>query len=121
MTTQRYEIEAWLGDTLPEWTDEQIETLVRESDAIASRYPSEDQAQEREAALSAAAQYLDGGLLPRDAGDELYRARANAASALAAAREAARMSVLHGGSSEVEAARLAQIDRMTVRKDLGKR
>lgn len=121
MTTQRYEIEAWLGDTLPEWTDEQIDTLVRESDAIASRYPGEDQAQEREAALTAAAQVLTGDLLLETAGEALSQARLDSSLALASARQVARMAVLYGGTPQAVAAREAGIDRMTVRKDLGKR
>jgi hypothetical protein len=120
MTTQRYEIEAWLGDT-SDWTDEQIDLLVVESDAIAERYPDEDDREEREAALSAAAQCLTGDLLLETAGEDLRRARADASRAMAAARQMARMAVLHGGTPQAVAAREAGIDRMTVRKDLGKR
>lgn len=121
MATQRYEIEAWLGDTLPEWTDEQIDTLVRESDAIAARYPDEDDREEREAALTAAAQCLTGDLLLETAGEDLLRARVDVSRALAATRQVARMAVLYGGTPQAVAAREAGIDRMTVRKDLGKR
>lgn len=59
-----YSIDAWLGDA--EATDEQRDRLTRAAEAIEARYPipddgtESDVAQEREAALSAAAQIILG-------------------------------------------------------------
>jgi DNA invertase Pin-like site-specific DNA recombinase len=64
-------------------------------------------------------QYLLGETTIADAGESLLRARVRAAEALAAVQQIAVMCVADG-MSEAEAARRAGIDRMTVRKALGK-
>jgi hypothetical protein len=118
MTIQRHEIEAWLGPAYGVLTEAQIARVhpVR----IWARYPDPDDSMERDAALSAATQYLLGETTIDDAGESLLRARIRASEALAAAQQIAVMAV-EDGMAEAEAARLVGLDRMTVRKALGKR
>lgn len=122
MTTQRYEIEAWLGDARDEMTDEQIEAFCRIADEIGERYPDPDDADEREAALITAHQILMG---ETDVVDELAgsltRARTAEFRALAGLRQAATMLVPDGRETEAGFARHAGVDRMAVRGWLGKR
>lgn len=117
---QRHEIEAWLGPALKEMTEGQVDRAHREAVRIHERYPDPDDSTERDAALSAATQYLLGEVSPAGVGDELRRARANEQESRAAAQQVAVMAV-EDGMSEAEAARLVGLDRMTVRKALGKR
>lgn len=115
---QRHELEAWLGPALDELTDEQIDRLATDADDISTRHPHDDDA--RTAALSAAVQYLLGEVDIDQAGSALLAARRVEADAYAAAQQLAAMAVTDG-MPEAEAARRAGIDRMTVRKVLGKR
>jgi hypothetical protein len=67
MTTQRYEIEAWLGDDHG-LTDDQITDLMQASDDIEARYltvnpDSDDPEQEREDQLQATQEERDAALL----------------------------------------------------------
>lgn len=119
--TSRYELEAWLGPALSDLTGEQIERLMAESDRIGERYPDPDEQDLREAALSAAVQYLLGETTIDDAGRALTKARLEQDRAMAAAQQLAAMAVEDGLMSEYQAADRARIDRMTVRKALGKR
>jgi GH24 family phage-related lysozyme (muramidase) len=112
-------IEAWLGPALDEMTEEQIDRMQQAADRIDDRYPDPDDEQEREAARIAACQYLLGETTIDDARESLLRVRVRAGEALAAAQQIAVMCVADG-VSEAEAARRAGIDRMTVRKALGK-
>lgn len=104
---QRYELDAWLG---PDgWTDEQRDKIAEDYSAWEAANPdaSED---EGEAMLTAIAQHHDRALsIPN-----LARVREEARAAVV-------VSVTLGGMSESEAARAAGVDRMTVRKWLGKR
>lgn len=115
---QDHEMTAWLGDT--ELTAEQYERLRDEVYEIECRYMGEDDDQEREAAMVAALQWILGEVTVEQAGRRLLDARIAAARELAATRQVARMAVLDG-MPEAQSARAAGIDRMTVRKDLGKR
>lgn len=114
---QDHELDAWLGET--SLTPEQRERLNAEVNDIATRYPDDDDdREERTAALSAAVQYLLGEITPLAAGGLLTRRRIEAAEALAAARQVARMSA-QDGTAKAVAAREAGIDRMTLLTDLG--
>lgn len=115
---QDYEMDAWLGDN--KLTAEQYERLRDEVYEIECRYMGEDDDQEREAAMVAALQWILGEITVEETGRRLLDARIAAARALAVARQVARMAALDG-MPEAQAARAASIDRMTVRKDLGKR
>jgi DNA-directed RNA polymerase specialized sigma24 family protein len=106
MTMQRYELDAWLGD---DWTDEQRDKIAEDYGTWEADNP--DAAEEDATAmLTAIAQYHDKVLtIP------------NLAEVRREARAAVVVSVTLGGMSEAEAARAAGVDRMTVRKWLGKR
>lgn len=110
----------WLGPAAEDMTDEQIERFTRVWDHIEQRYPDPDDQDERDAALSAAVQYLLGDTTTTQAGDELLRARQRAAEALAAARQVAVMAV-EDGRPEATTAREIGVDRMALRGWLGKR
>ena len=119
---QRYELDAWLGDDHG-LTEEQINDLLRQADEIELRYPDQDDAEEREAALVVAYRIIGGeeGVV-----EELAEARTQAKAAevraLAGLRQAAIILVSGAGTdSEAGFARRASIDRMAVRRWLGKR
>lgn len=120
MTTTREDLTPWLGDTAADLTTEQLDRLCAEADRIDARYPDPDEADERNAALSAAVQYLLGDADASTAGAELAAARAAAERAMVAAQQIAVMTVADGGS-EAETARRIGVTRMTVRQALGKR
>ena len=111
---------AWLGPAADGLTEEQRERFAAEWDEIVARYPRPDDQDERTAALTACVQYLLGETSVADAGAERARTQRAALDALAAARQVARMAALDG-LPEAAVARSASIDRMTLRKDLGKR
>lgn len=139
MDTQQHEIEAWLGDDHG-LTDDQVEELRRISEDIYARYCTPDtdvddpemveadlaQAteDEREAALTTAYRLLlgDEDVIDERAG-ELAEARRVDARAKAALQQAALMAIepgTRGDRSEAAFGRRAGVDRMTVRKWLGK-
>jgi hypothetical protein len=122
MSAQRYEIEAWLGDDHG-ITGAQIDDLVTVADELADRYPEEDDADLREAALTAAYRLMTEPVedVLADYGQQRSEARAATASASAALQLAARTVVADDRISEAGFARLAQVDRMAVRGWLGKR
>jgi hypothetical protein len=111
---------AWLGPAADDLTPDQIDRLHREAQRIYSRYPDPDDQELRDAALSAAVQWLLGDITLERAREELVSARIAAARASAAAQQVAVMA--HGdGMPESRAAAAAGIDRMTLRRALGKR
>lgn len=121
MSTQRYEIEAWLGDNHG-LTDEQVDNLVTTADDIASRYPDPDDADEREAALTVAYRLMAGDESVVDTlAAELAAARQVQVKALAGLRQAALDLIPEGCATEKGFARRAGVDRMAVRGWLGKR
>lgn len=127
-TTQRHEIEAWLGDDHG-LTDQQIDDLMRTADEIADRHPDPDDHAERHAALTVAYRLMTGDTgVVDELGRELTAARAAESLALTGLKQAADMLLPGGGrplpsSSETEAgfARRAGVTRMAVRDWLGKR
>ncbi len=114
---QRYELEALLGPALEELAPEQVDRLLAEADDIAAYYPGDQDL--REAALSAAVQYLLGELTPEQAAEQLRAARASAARASAAAQQVGVL-LVQRGETEVAAARRCGITRDTLRARLGK-
>jgi len=118
--TRDPELTAWLGPADAELTDAQYQRFADEVTAIIARYPlGADDEQERTAAMSAALQWILGGTNVAAAGDDLLRTRISAAVAMAAAQQVARMAVLDG-AAEATTARAIGLDRMTVRKVVGK-
>lgn len=111
---------AWLGPAADEMTPEQTERFAQAWHNIAERYPDPDDQSERDAALSAAVQYLLGETTPEDADRALMTARRRAREAYVAAEQIAVMLVADG-TPKATAARRAGIDRMSLLKALGER
>lgn len=137
--TETYEIEAWLGDDHG-LTDDQVEELRQISDDIYARYctPDEDvddpemveadlalaSEGEREVALRTAYRLLRGDeRVVIDLARELAIARLEEARAKAGLQQAALMVIepgTRGERSEAAFSRRVGVDRMTMRKWLGK-
>lgn len=119
---QRHEILAWLGDNQGGLTDDQLDEFAALAKDIADRYPDPDDRDEAEAALIAAHQLLVEGPDAVIAGLAAARITARAAevAALAGLQQAAVQLIPAGGRTEAGFGREAGIDRMTVRKWLGK-
>jgi copper oxidase (laccase) domain-containing protein len=118
--TQHHEILAWLGPAADELTPEQVDRLAREADDIAAYYPDPDDADQREAALTAACRYLLGELTLEQAGQERRATQVAEARARTAAIQVAAM-VARDGADKAPTARAAGIDRMTLLRRLGER
>lgn len=125
---QRYELDAWLGED-HSLDGQQIKDLLDTANAIESRYPDENDADDREAALTAAYRLMVES--PEDVvtelGDVLLRARLAEARAKAALKQAARQLVRSdavkgdGVHSAQGFAAAAGVDRQSVLAWLGKR
>lgn len=119
---QHHELIAWLGPAADELSAEQVDRLRAEADRITERYPDPDDQDRRDAALSAAVQYLLGETTPEDAARRHLAAQREAALASAAAAQIGTMLVAdNGGKGKSEAARRVGIDRMGLLKALGER
>lgn len=118
---QRYEIEAWLGDDHG-LTAEQIDRLTAAAAEIGRRYPDPDDADEREAALTAAYRLMIEGhpQVVAELSAALTGARLAEVCALAALRQCA-LDLVPAAESESGFSRMAGVDRMAVRGWLGKR
>lgn len=119
--TQRHDIEAWLGDDHG-LTGEQVGKLQHTADDIAAHWPDEDERDEREAALTVAYRLMagDDGVV-EELGQVLADARTAELRALAGLQQAAVTLVPAGRDTEAGFGRRGGVDRMTVRKWLGKR
>ncbi|MFF8659450.1 hypothetical protein [Streptomyces huasconensis] len=119
---QRYELEAWLGNDHG-LTEEQIDELLRTADEIEEQYPDDDGRDDREAALLGA--YRLKVEAPEDLIAELRQervaARAAERKALVALRQIGVTRINNGDATEAGFAQQAGLDRMAVRKWLGKR
>lgn len=82
------------------------------------RYPDDQDL--RESGLLAAAMFLSGELTPQDLGKAVAHHRREAEETLAAARSVGELAVKKGAAESPTAAALG-VDRMTLRKWLGKR
>ena len=110
---ERHELEAWLGPALAELTPEQVSRLHREAEAIADRWPDPDDADDREAALTAAVQYLLGELTVEEAGRRRRETREAERHARVQAIQVACMAEADGMPAAA-AARAAGIDRQVL-------
>lgn len=110
------------GQWLAEHEIEMTQPLTRRFNAVWTelndRYP--DDIGKRDAALLAAVRYLGGYLTPADVGKTLAKARVKADETMAAARQVAVMAV-DDGAAEATTARDVGVDRMALRKWLGKK
>lgn len=116
----RREFETQLTPWLPLLDDGQIRWLQDEARDIERRWPGSDYEPEREAALDAAVRWITGDITTAAAGRALLEAHERAALALTAARQIARMAVLHG-MPEAQAALESGVEPMTLRRDLADR
>ncbi|MFF5609237.1 hypothetical protein ACFY65_23100 [Streptomyces cellulosae] len=119
---QRYELEAWLGDDHG-LTNEQVDELLRTAGEIEEQYPDEDDREDSEAALVAAYRLMIEA--PEDLITELAAARTAARAAerkaLVALRQIAVTRISNGDATEAGFAQQAGVDRMAIRRWLGKR
>ncbi|NED65880.1 hypothetical protein G3I15_33640 [Streptomyces sp. SID10244] len=111
--------DTWLGPAADQLTDEQRERFEDEAETIMTRYPDLDDQSEIDAALSAVVQYLLGETTIDQAGEARRATRDAERLALVTAQQIARLAT-QDGMAEAEAARRAGIDRMVVRRLLGK-
>lgn len=110
---------AWLGPAADDLTDEQRERFEDEAERVLALYPDPDLSEDRETALSAVVQYLLGDETLDGVGARRSQAREAARQASIAARAMVALAV-GDGMAEAEVARRVQVDRMQVRKWLGK-
>lgn len=119
---QRYELDAWLGDDHG-LTEDQIEDLLSTAGDIEEQYPDEDDHDDREAALTAAYRLMVEA--PEDLVAELAATRTAARiaerKALVALRQVAVTRINNGDATEAGFAQQAGVDRMAIRRWLGKR
>lgn len=118
---QQYELEAWLGDDHG-LNDDRISELLQHANDIEERYPDADDQPERDAALSTAYQLIQGqDDVIATLAAERDRAKQAEVQALAGLRQAAVMLISAGSRTEAGFSRQAGVDRMAVRRWLGKR
>ena len=110
---ERHELEAWLGPALEDLSPEQVDRLHREAVDIADRYPDPDDADDREAALTAAVQYMLGELTVEEAGRRRRETRAAERHARVQAIQLACMAT-EDGMPTASAARAAGVDRQVL-------
>ena len=113
----RRELESQLAPWLPRLDNGQVRWLEDEAADIERRWPGSDYEPEREVALDAAARWITGEVTTAAARQALLDAHERAALALAAARQIARMAVLHG-MPETQAALESGVEPTTLRRDL---
>ena len=120
-TMQLHELEAWLGDDHG-LAEDQTAELLRTADDIEEQYPGEDDREDREAALTAAYRVMTEA--PEDLIAEISAERTAARiaerRALVALRQIAVTRITSGDATEAGFAQQAGVDRMAVRKWLGK-
>lgn len=115
------DLKAWLGPAAAELTPEQLDQVADAARDIAQRYPDPDEADDREAALSATVQYLLGETTTEDANRALVAARSREREAYVAALQVSVLAHRLGGKPKATAAREAGVDRMMLLKALGER
>lgn len=119
---QRYELEAWLSDDHA-LTKDQLDDLLLIAGEIEEQYAGDDNRDDREAALTAAYRLMTEA--PDDLIVELAQERSAARSAerraLVALRQIGVTRITSGDATESGFAQQAGVDRMAVRKWLGKR
>lgn len=120
--TQRHELLAWLGDDHG-LNHHELDELITIADELSEQYPGPDGQAERDNALTTAYRLMLGPAASTisELADDLTQARTSESAALAGLRQAARQLIAADEWSEAGFAREARVDRMTVRKWLGKR
>ena len=119
-TVHRDTLESRFGPALYDLSLEQLATLFEVVAEIHERWCDKDESAERDAATTAAFEHLRGEVALRERGHTQRRARVAERLAVIASQQAALMSV-RAGQSESTAAQDAGLDRLTLRRMLGKR
>lgn len=110
----------WLGPAADDMTADQLDRFEREAAETIDRIGDDpDLQEERDAALSALVQYLLGETTIDEAGQQRRDTASAARLALLVSQQVARLAV-QDGMSESEAGRRAGLDRMVVRRLMGK-
>ncbi|MEW2631648.1 hypothetical protein AB0903_08305 [Streptomyces sp. NPDC048389] len=122
MGMQQYELEAWLGDD-HKLTDDQLTELLATADEIADQYPDPDDQPLAEQALVVAYRLMiePAEDVVTDFGEQRAHARALEAASVAGLQQAARTLIPARTMPEATFSQRAGIDRMAVRRWLGKR
>ena len=119
MSMQRYELEAWLGDDHG-LTDEQIDELLSQGDQIADRCDGDEDEMREELVTAYRLMHEPSGGVVKELADRRLAASVAEVNALAGLRQAAIVLIERGDFTESGFARAVGVDRMTVRKWLGK-
>jgi hypothetical protein len=116
---QRYELDAWLGDDHG-LDDDQIDELLAKADEIEERCDADPDEMREELVAAYRLMREPSGDVVKELADRRLAASVEEANALAGLRQAAIVLVGRGDFTESGYARAAGVDRMTVRKWLGK-
>ncbi|MFD8633728.1 hypothetical protein [Streptomyces sp. NPDC059533] len=118
---QMHELESWLGDDHG-LDDREIADLMEAAEQIEECYPDPDDQDEAQAALTTAYRLMveEPEAVIAELNAARTRARVAEIAALASLRQAARQLIPAGDRTEAGFAREAGVDRMVVRKWLGK-
>lgn len=119
-TMQRYELEAWLGDDHG-LNNDQIAELLAKADEIEERCDADPDEMSEELVAAYRLMRENPGDVVKELADRRLAASVAEANALAGLRQAAIVLIERGDFTESGFSRAAGVDRMTVRKWLGKR
>lgn len=116
---QRYELEAWLGDDHG-LDEDQINELLAKADEIDERCDGDPDEMGEELVAAYRLMREEPDTVVAELADRRVAASVAEANALAGLRQAAIVLIGRGDETEAGFARKARVDRMTVRKWLGK-
>ncbi|WP_435595848.1 hypothetical protein [Streptomyces albogriseolus] len=116
---QRYELDAWLGDDHG-LNDDQIAELLAKADEIEERCDADPDEMREELVAAYRLMSEPAGDVVKELADRRIAASVEELYALAGLRQAAIVLIGRGDFTEAGYARAASVDRMTVRKWLGK-
>jgi len=117
---QRYELDAWLGDDHG-LNEEQMDELLHLADEIEERCDGDEDEMREEFTTAYRLMVEDADTIVSELSGRRLAAAAEEAYALAGLRQAAITLIGRGDATEAGFARQAGVDRMTVRKWIGKR
>lgn len=118
-TRPNFDVDAWLGPFADQTSEEHKEEIAAAARRIDERWPQHDLADNREAALNAAAQIILGDSTLEEIGGDWARKRAAEREAHAAMTGAI-IATAGAGESEASIARRSGMTRVSVRKAVGK-
>jgi hypothetical protein len=118
-TMQRYELEAWLGDDHG-LDEDQMNELLRQADEIEERCDGDEDEMREEFTAAYRLMVEDADSIVSELSGRRLAAVVEESNALAGLRQAAITLIGRGDATEAGFARQAGVDRMTVRKWLGK-